>query len=237
MNEAIVKRRSRRNFTKENLSEENIKKIKALVENINKKSDLTVEFREDGRDAFKSVKKSYGIFSNVHSLLMMKGKKEDDNLKEKVGYYGEELVLEITQLDLGTCWVGGTYDESAFVIPDDEILICVIVIGNIQKSLKDNVIKMVTSSKNRKEIRERIVTKEEIPDWIINGLEAIKLAPSALNSQKPTVYYEENRITMKVPNDSKFDMVDLGIAKKHFEMGVENGKFELGNNAKFILEK
>lgn len=32
-------------------------------------------------------------------------------LKEKVGYYGEQLILKVTELGLGSCWVGGTFDR------------------------------------------------------------------------------------------------------------------------------
>ena len=198
MDKAIEKRISRRNFSKENLSKENINKIKDLVKENNEISNLNIKFIENGNIAFNSLKKSYGIFSNVKSLLLMKGNKDDINLKEKIGYYGEDLILKITNLGLGTCWVGGTYDNSNLIIPDNEELVCVILIGNIQKSLKDNIVRTLISSKNRKDIKERIITDTEtMPKWIINGLEAIKLAPSAMNSQKPTIYYKKDIITIR----------------------------------------
>lgn len=235
MNEAIQKRISRRSFAKENISKENIGQIKLWIDETNKISNLNIDFLEDGGNAFNSFRKSYGIFSNVRSMLIMKGNKDDNNLKEKVGYYGEDLILKITELGLGTCWVGGTYDNSKFIIPDNEMLICIILIGNIQKSLKDSMVRTIAGSKNRKDIKERIVADKEISDWIISGLEAMKLAPSSMNSQKPTVYYKNDNIIMKVPDDSKFNMIDLGIAKKHFELGALNGKFEFGNGGKYIL--
>ncbi len=141
----------------------------------------------------------------------------------------------MTQLGLGTCWVGGTYDDSKWTIPEEEKLVCTILVGHVQKSLKDNVIRMVASSKNRKDSRERIITNEEIPAWIMEGLEAIRMAPSAMNTQKPMLYYKNKDITMGVTKDAKFDMVDLGIAKKHFELETKRGKFELGNDGKFMI--
>jgi len=39
-------------------------------------------------------------FKGVRSLLAMSGKKLDVILKEKVGYYGELLVLEATKMNL-----------------------------------------------------------------------------------------------------------------------------------------
>lgn len=237
MNDAIIKRISRRNFTTEKISNEMVQTIKNWLDTINDESGLTIEFVEDGSCAFHSLKKSYGIFNNVRSLLVMKGKRNDKNLQEKVGYYGEDIVLRMTEAGLGTCFVGGTYDDSCFSISEQETLVCVIVVGNIQKSLKDTIIRTVASSKNRKSIKNRVIADKDLPDFIVQGLEAVKLAPSALNSQKPTLYYEKDVITMRVPGDYKFDLVDLGIAKRHFEIGAGNGRFQLGNGARFILDR
>lgn len=236
MNDAITKRISRRNFTTEKISDEIVKKIKNWIDTINEEAGLTIEFVEDGSSAFHSLKKSYGIFSNVRSLLVMKGQKNDKNLQEKVGYYGEDIVLRMTEIGLGTCFVGGTYDDSSFTISEHEVLVCVIVVGNIQKSVKDTIIRTVVSSKNRKSIKDRVIADKDLPDFVVWGLEAVKLAPSALNSQKPTLYYENDVITMRVPGDYKFDLVDLGIAKRHFEIGAGKGRFQFGNGARFILD-
>ena len=60
----------------------------------------------------------------------MIGKKSDD-LDEKLGYYGERLVLEAQALGLNTCWVGLTYSKQAehLTIGKDEKLVCVIALG------------------------------------------------------------------------------------------------------------
>lgn len=231
MNKSIENRISRRSFKKENISKEDITKISNLVENINEKSNLNIEFIEDGSQAFLNIKKTYGMFKNVKSLLLMKGNKEDKDLKEKVGYYGEEIILEIVDMGLGTCWVGGTYEKETFDIKNDEELVCVIVIGKVEDSIKDSIIRKVMS-KNRKDIKERIITDKNIPKWIEEGLDAVKLAPSARNSQKAMFVYKDKVLTAQIADDYPFDMVDLGIAKKHFEIET-NGKFELGNGGKF----
>ena len=86
-----------------------------------------------------------------------------------------------------------------------------------------------------------MISVREYPKWIDYGLEAVVEAPSAMNSQKPMVNYnaKDNTFTMSVEESdddmSQFNLVDLGIAKKHFEVGTGKGHFELGNGAKFIL--
>jgi hypothetical protein len=37
-------------------------------------------------------------------LIALKGKKSDEHLNEKLGYYGDYLLLEAVRQDLGTCW-------------------------------------------------------------------------------------------------------------------------------------
>ncbi|MGN0364074.1 MAG: nitroreductase family protein [Bilifractor sp.] len=157
-------------------------------------------------------------------------------MKVKVGYYGEELVLRMTELGLGTCWVGGTYDNHSVSVQDGETL--VLVFGNIEASVKDRVIRSLARSKNRKDISERIDSDTAVfPSFITNGMETVKLAPSAVNRQNPTIHLKNGVITMSVDLGARFDLVDLGIAMKHFEIGAENGKFELKNEGLFIVSR
>ncbi len=69
---------------------------------------------------FDGLKKSYGLFSGVRHYLALVGNKTDMLTVEKLGYYGELLVLHATALGLGTCWVGGTYDDSCCPVTLEE---------------------------------------------------------------------------------------------------------------------
>ena len=107
MNEAIEKRISHRCFSKEPVRASDVLQIQKWIAEVNEESSLDIEYLADGNEAFNDIKKSYGMFSNVRSMLLMKGCSGDENLDVKIGYYGEDLVLKMTQLNLGTCWVGG----------------------------------------------------------------------------------------------------------------------------------
>ena len=229
MNEAIAKRISHRCFSKEPVSASNVQQIQKWVAEANKESGLDIEYLADGSEAFNGIKKSYGMFSNVRSMLVMKGHSDDKDLDVKIGYHGEDLVLRLTQLNLGTCWVGGTYDNSQFSVPDGERLVCVIVFGNVQKSFKDTLIRAAIRSKNRKSIEERTIADAKLPEEVVSGMEAVRLAPSAVNRQAPTLRYEQGQVSMSVDASVKFNLVDLGIAMRHFEIGAGAGKFELTN--------
>ena len=104
--QAIDKRKSRRTYLPTPIRPENIALLKSRIEEYNQRSGLTMRFMENGAFAFSGLRKSYGMFKGVQSLFIMKGLKGASNLKEKIGYYGELLVLEASALGLGTCWVG-----------------------------------------------------------------------------------------------------------------------------------
>ncbi len=231
MRKAIQNRISVRSYSKLELSENEIDKINDLIKNINSISDLNLELLKDGSSAFKNFKTSYGMFSNVKSMILMKGNKQDKFLKEKIGYYGEAMIFDLTDMDIGTCWVGGTFDRTAISLKEDEELVCVILVGHQTSSIKDELIRKAMHMK-RKTIKERIVADKDLPNWIKDGLESLILAPSAKNTQKAILKYEKDNLRISIDENYYFDLVDLGIAKKHFEE-VVNGKFELGNDALF----
>lgn len=232
MRSAIENRISRRKFEKEPLTGSEKENIISLIQQLNEASGLTMAFMEDGSSAFRKFRKSYGLFTNIRSIILLKGKKNDKDLKEKAGYYGEDLILSITDLGLGTCWVGGTFDKDELTIDSDEELVCVVVVGKVAApSLTE---KMVRSAIHRKvkSIEERIISDQPLPQWVQNGMKAVLLAPSAVNSQKAMFKYENNILSAHIANDYSMDMIDLGIAKKHFEIEA-GGKFEFGNGGIF----
>ena len=243
MREAIERRISRRTFEKEPIGIEMCKQIEAWIDRINEQSGLTIQFIEDGGAAFQSFRKSYGMFKNVRSVILMKGKnddadlKDDTDLKEKIGYYGEELVLGITDLGLGTCWVAGSYDKNVFAIDNDrEELVCVIPVGVIEATtFKEKAMRTVIRRKV-KSIKERVTSDGDLPQWAIDGMEAVLRAPSAANSQKARFIFKDHQMYAEIANNAKCDMVDLGIAKKHFEIEA-GGTFELGNGSRFKREE
>lgn len=236
MRKAIKNRISRRKFEREPIANSEKETLISLLHQCNERSGLTLEFMEDGSNAFQSLRKSYGLFTNVRSILLMKGKKEDRDLKEKIGYYGEEIVLAITDLGLGTCWVGGTFDKESLTMDAEEELVCVIVVGKIAAiSLTEKMVRTATHRKI-KSIDERITSDQALPKWVLDGMESVLLAPSAKNTQKTMFHFKNSVISAHIADDYAMDMIDLGIAKKHFEIGAA-GKFEFGNGGIFHLSK
>ena len=231
--QAIETRKSRRTYLSSPIDSEKIALLRSRIEEYNQRSGLTIRFMENGSFAFAGIRKSYGLFKGVRSLFIMKGPKTDKNLKEKVGYYGELLVLESTVLGLGTCWVGGTFDRSGIRMSSEEEVVCVITVGNVpaEETRKERLIYKVIRRKT-KSIDEMTKIFGDAPAWLKTGMKAVQKAPSTRNTQKPVFTYENDVLRASVPDTYKFDLVDLGIAKLHFALAA-GGMFEQGNGGRY----
>ncbi len=232
MREAIISRISRRNYQRTPIAAELRDKICAEIDALNRESGLSLVFVEDAGEAFNSMRKSYGLFSGVRSVAVLKGAADFPNLAEKIGYYGERLMLDLTDMGLGTCWVGGTFDRKQFTIPDGETMLCVVPVGYVEgQSLKEKLIRN-TLSRKRKPVSQRLNGYEDAPEWVLTAMEAVRLAPSAVNSQKPVFTWADGTVTAAVEVSHDLDLVDLGIAKLHFAVEA-GGRFAFGQNGRF----
>ena len=118
----------------------------------------------------------FGRFKNVNNYIALIGKK-CDNLDEKIGYFGEKLVLKAQSLGLNTCWVGGTYSKknSRYKIEKDEKLICVIAIGYGETNGKVRKLKSVSSV---------AISDVEMPDWFLRGVKICLACSNCIESAK-----------------------------------------------------
>ena len=148
-----------------------------------------------------------------------------DDLSERIGYYGEQLVLLAQTLGLNTCWVGLTYNniKEAYEKGNDEKLCCMIALGygdDPGRNLKRKTVQQVSNA------------SDIIPAWFKKGVEAALLAPTAVNQQKFSFEYigmKNNRHIVKACKGFSligYTKMDLGIAKFHFEIGSGIDNFE-----------
>jgi nitroreductase len=166
---------------------------------------------------------SYGTFSGVKNYFVMVGKK-GDGLDERVGYYGEQLVLLSQTLGLNTCWVGLSYRKvpEAYNVGKDEKLACMIALGYGETQGVSHKIKTVEQVSNASDLT---------PAWFKRGVEAALLAPTAVNQQKFSFEYvgmNNNRHQVRAKKGISmigYTQMDLGIAKLHFEIGAGKENF------------
>lgn len=223
--EAIEARHSVRRYKDEPIPEEVLAILRNRVWEVNKEAGLHVQLVTDEPKAYKGVM-AYGSFSGVKNYFIMAGKKGDD-FDEKIGYYGEQLVLLAQTLGLNTCWTGLSYSKipGTYELEDGEKIGCYIALGYGETQGAVHKLKAIRDISNASDLT---------PKWFNRGVEAALLAPTAVNQQKFYLEYVGFKDYSKVPKVTAkpvFSMIgyskmDLGIIKYHFELGAGKENFE-----------
>ena len=235
LQEAMETRKSRRSYLPEAIAPKKIQTLHDMIWQYNMQSGLAMELIPDGSAAFQGLRKSYGMFTGVRTIIVLKGKAIEPHLKEKAGYYGELIVLEATKLGLGTCWVGGTYDKGSglFSLKEGESLVCVITVGITpkEKTVHEKIIYTLAHGRS-KPLEKLYHAQDDPPAWFLSGVKAASLAPSSANAQPVRFHYSKESAAASVLDTGGFRLVDLGIAKAHFALAAK-GTFAFGNGGKF----
>ncbi len=222
--EAIEARHSVRAYKDLPLSEEIVKLLEDELVKLNNEGQLHIQLICNEPKAFQGTMAKYGKFRNANNYLVMAGKKAED-LDERIGYYGEHLVLLAQTLGLNTCWVGLSYSKvpGTYVLEEGEKIACYIAIGYGETQGVGHKIKTVEQVSNASDIT---------PSWFKKGVEAALLAPTAVNQQKFSFEYvgmSNNRHQVRAKKGFSmigYTQMDLGIAKYHFEVGAGKVNFE-----------
>lgn len=199
----MKERHSVRQYKKQAIEKEKRDEIDALISEINAESGLQMQAFYDEPKCFDSFMAHYGKFENVTNYITIAGTKAQ---QEKAGYYGEKLVLKCQELGLNTCWVAMTHGKTKAKIAKGGKLLIVLSLGYGQNE------GTLHQSKSISELSK--ADKKE--DWFIKGMEAVCLAPTAMNQQKFLFELKEGNVTAKALRGF-YTKIDLGIAKYHFE--------------------
>ncbi len=193
---------------------------------------------------------TYGIIQGT-DLYMGTAVPEHENAMEALGYSFEKLVLYLTGMGIGTCWLGGTFNRKAFKeameLKDGEIFCIVSPVGYPaeKKSFIEKMMRIGSKGDRRngwemhffKDNFKTPLTKEEAGDYEL-PLEMVRLAPSAVNRQPWRIvmkdgafhFYEKHTREDEEPGMIDMHRIDLGIALCHFHMIVKElelkGHFE-----------
>ena len=237
LQDAISMRLSRRKYIPEPLPPAAAAELQALMAEYNSRENLNIQLALDNGEAFNGFRKSYGMFSGVRNYFGLIADKSDLISAEKLGYYGELLVLHAVALGFGTCWVGGSFHRAScpFAVPPGQSILCTIVVGRVEQDLsrKERLIRYTTHRKT-KTIEQMYTADEAVPAWFLSGMAAVQAAPSAMNRQPVSFTYQNGAVSAAVQNIAgEAFALDLGIAKLHFELGAGGGKWDFGNGAKF----
>ena len=221
--EAIDARHSVRKYLDKALPVDIVATLQDKIAECNAAGHLNIQLVLNEAKAFTGLL-SYGTFRGVKNYLVMVGQKSQD-LDERVGYYGEQLVLLAQTLGLNTCWVGLSYRKvpEAYLVGKDEKLVCMIALGYGETQGTSHRIKSVEDVSN---------ASSSTPSWFRRGVEAALLAPTAVNQQKFSFEYvgeSNNRHQVRAKAGSSmlgYTQMDMGIAKYHFEIAAGKEHFD-----------
>ena len=210
--DAIKERHSVRNYEAKKIEADKVEKIRAKIEELNKEGNLHLQFMEDAGKTYNKLFNKVAGLGSAPSVIACVGI-DDETLEQRVGYYGEKLVLFIQELGLNTCWAG-TFNEKNIgaEVGDGEKLVISIAVGYGKYKGKPH------KSKSPEQVIE---AKGDRPYWFNKGVDMALLAPTAINQQKFTIRLNEDESVDFVDKGGIFSQVDLGIVRCHFEIGAE----------------
>lgn len=182
---------------------------------------------------------TYGIIKGANLYLGVTTTDEPHAL-EALGYEFEQLVLYAASRGLGTCWLGGTFNRSAFTsamkMKDGEIFPILSPLGYPaqKKSVIEQIMRKTTRADDRLSWDKLFFQRdfstplsEADADSYAFPLEMLRLAPSAVNKQPWSVIADETGFHFFQKHamggeGSGVDMhrIDMGIAICHFHLAA-----------------
>ena len=246
--EHIKHRRSVRTFDERVLAKADIEKLASFANTIENPYKIPVSFK------FMNAKE-YGLNCpvTVGTDLFVGGKiKWTENASVAFGYSFEMFVLYAQSLGIGTTWLGGTMNRSAFEdameLDSDEIMPCASPLGYSAKkmSIRETMMRKGVKADERLPFEELFfdgsfdtpLAKEKAGKWV-EALEMVRLAPSAVNKQPWRVVVCDNAVHFYLKRSKGFartekldmQMIDIGIALCHFDLTAKE------NNLNVVFEK
>lgn len=235
--ETIRHRRSVRTFDETALRPEDAHKILEFAEKLENPFDLPITWKL--LDA-KKYELSSPVIVGTNTYIAGKMRRAP-HAEEAFGYMFEKVVLFAENLGVGTTWIAGTMNRDAFEkameVAEGEIMPCVSPLGYPAKkmSLRESVMRKGVKADSRFDFGElffdgsfeKPLTREGAGK-LADVLEAVRLAPSAVNKQpwrivlcgEKSHFYEKQS---RGYDNGGWDIqkIDMGIALCHFELAAQ----------------
>jgi len=162
------------------------------------------------------------------------------------GYILERLILELTRMGLGTCWLGGTFDRSEFAkaigLKEGQVIPAITPVGyaTANRGLGDRMIRLGAGSKNRLPLERLFFDGSSGSPLAFPAghplqqiLDAVQTAPSASNNQPWRIIRDGNLFRFHIARKPGYQkafshvdmqMIDMGIAMSHFDQVARENK-------------
>jgi len=197
---------------------------------------------------------TYGVIQGAQEFIVGAIKSSDLD-QEHYGYLMELIILKATELELGTCWLGGFFNRSLFGekinCTPHEVVPAITPIGYPKdRRVKEKFIRIIVKAKKRKPWEE-IFFNGNLENPLSNIdlgkygvlLEMIRIGPSAANRQPWRIIKEGDANIFHfyiAPQKGRMGQIyetmtrlDIGIAVCHFDLCAKEldvmGKWQVKN--------
>lgn len=240
VHETVRQRYSARTYEAKLVPQEIRDKILQYAQTIDNPFGAQVHFQWIEKQTAENGEKlgTYGFIKGANLFLGVTVE-DKDGAAESVGFMFEQLVLYITSLGLGTCWLGGTFNKSAFAqqldIPEGWSFPILSPVGYPAKQrIKEKVFRTAINANNRV-ASEKLFFSDGFRTPLdlhavgkyADCLENLRLAPSAGNKQPWRVIYDGKAFHFFKKGSMQFmQILDVGIGINHFvltanELGLQ----------------
>lgn len=216
MEEAMRSRHTVRRYTNRKIPGDVLERLRERIREDNEAQGLAMSLVTENTEAFGPVLKLF-LAKGVRNYVILAGR-DGPGLDEKIGYCGADVMLFAQTLGLNSWWVGGTFSRKGVrrnAAPEAEKILGLLALGY-------GADQGVPHKSKRAE--DVAAYDGEAPEWFAGGVEALLLAPTALNKQAFAVRGEGRRVSMTC--GGAFSGVDLGIGRYHFELGAGKENFD-----------
>lgn len=246
----MQKRQSIRTYETENITTAHQKEIKDYLSDEN---NLVGPFGKKGRIVLVQVTNNvtdkgiklgtYGFIKNPRAYLVGITENNQGSLVD-FAYIFQKLILFLTELGMGSCWMGGTFNRNSFEqelqLDEGNFIPCITPIGYPKQKQRvfDKAVRLVVKADNKKAwdklfydsnfdrtLQNETAGRFEVP------IEMVRLGPSASNKQPWRLVVTDDRRVCHfyiehTPNYSTklgYDMqlLDMGIAMCQFELACQ----------------
>lgn len=246
---AIYQRKSIRDYSPDEISEDLITQIQDFIKKIPALKKDKVDFHV-AMSEFKIIHNlvnPFGAFISVAPYFFVVSAKKEGPYMIEAGFQSEHLILFLTSLGLATCYIGGFLDfknlSRELGLKDSKEVLILSPVGHPDKSLAGfftgfmvNTSKMLYGTTKRKSLDEILINPPESGDkegllafWQ-PVLEAVQAAPSWCNLQPWRFFIQDKEMYLFVEHTSK-DVVlkyeSWGNDYRLFDAGIAMCHFQI----------
>ena len=217
--DSIFKRQSIRKYEDRPIEEGELQSIKKYIKEIKPLiPGIELKMTVVDRELFNKIAKGKFIVAAPHYIVITSEEKEGSYLN--AGYMGEQAVLQLTRMGIGTCWLGGAKEQKDVNYTLSYTI--AIAFGYGQMSIE----RASTEGIKRGEISSW-ASGDIAPYYSL--LEGVRVAPSAVNNQPWTCQVANDKIRWFKKKNNVFKKIflgdlndiDMGIAFCHFVICAE----------------